>query len=439
LNQGLKLFGKYVSANLLGMIGFSCYILADTFFVARGLGSNGLAALNLGLVMYTLMTATGQMIGIGAGTRYGVAKARRDTEEMNRSFTQAVYMVIFASVVFLSMGIFYSESIVRFLGADEDTFHMTNTYLSMIYLFSPAFLWNQVMNCFVRNDENPGLAMKAMLVGSLVNTMFDYIFIFPLNMGMFGGVLATCMCPISSLCVLSIHVIKRKQQFHFCRCMPSFTRVVNICGLGMAAFINDMSSAITMFLFNWTILGLEGNLGVAAYGVVSNLAYVAVYIFTGIAQGVQPIISDAYGRKDNVRVKLMYRYAVTLTLIIAVVTYAVIFLFTSPIAGAFNREGDMHLQELAVFGLKLYFIGFLFGGINIVTSSYFGAIEKVRKSFIVSILRGFVVIVPVLLILAKFAGMTGVWMTFPCTELLVLAVSVCFMRKEKMTWKGESV
>ncbi|MGI6094469.1 MAG: MATE family efflux transporter [Lachnospiraceae bacterium] len=432
MNHGLRIFSKYVSANVLGMIGISCYILADTFFIARGLGSNGLAALNLAIVMYSLIYAAGQMIGIGGGTQYAVAGARQDQIAMDMAFMQSIYMVTLVGILFVTAGLFFSGPISFFLGADEATFVMTNTYLRMIFLFSPVFMMNQVMIAFVRNDGNPALSMAAMLLGSGANIVLDYIFIFINNWGMFGAVLATCLAPAISLSLLSIHVIRRKNRFHLRRCLLRPKQMGNIAGLGMAAFINEISSGMLLFLFNLTILGLEGNIGVAAYGVVANLALVAVAMFTGVAQGVQPIISEAYGKSDRIQIRQMYRYAILVSVWIAVLLYVAVYAFHASIVEAFNSEHNARLQEMAMDGLKLYFVGFLFAGPNIITASCFGAMEKVRKSFVLSVLRGIVVIVPVLLLLARICGMTGVWLAFPCTELLVLFISICFVKDKKV-------
>lgn len=429
MNKELRTFGRYVSANVLGMIGLSCYILADTYFIAKGLGGDGLAALNLAIVMYSVISAVGQMIGIGGGTRYGVARAREDQREMNHAFTQAFYMIVAAAILFEVCGIFLSEPLTYLLGANEDTFAMTHIYLKVMLLFSPAFLCNQLMLGFVRNDGKPALCMVAMLAGSGLNIILDYVFIFVTKWGMFGAVFATCLAPITSLCVLFSHKIKGNNHFHLHRCKLQIKQIGMTAGLGLSAFINETSSAIILFLFNLVILSLEGNIGVAAYGVVANLALVAVAMFNGIANGVQPIISEAYGKADFAKTKLQYRYAVRTALCVATILYAAIFLFTTPIVAAFNGENNATLQSLAEIGLQLYFIGFFFAGFNIITASYFGATEKIRQSFLLSILRGLVLIIVMLVLLSKICGMIGVWLTFPCTEVLALGIAVYLMRR----------
>mgnify|MGYP005799533477 FL=1 len=156
-------FVKYSSLNVLGMIGLSCYILADTFFVSKGLGTNGLAALNLAIPIYSFIHGSGLMIGMGGGTAYSIYSSRREHTSANRAFTNAVYLAAALAVVFVLTGVFFSETITDLLGADDDVYDMTKTYLQVILLFAPAFLLNNVLLCFVRNDGAPQLSMAAMM------------------------------------------------------------------------------------------------------------------------------------------------------------------------------------------------------------------------------------------------------------------------------------
>lgn len=177
---------------------------------------------------------------------------------------------------------------------------MINTYLKFILIFAPAFIINDVLICFVRNYNNPNLSMYAMLVGSLSNIILDYIFIFifPLQLGIFGTVFATGLAPITSILILSLPPIKRKNQFHFIKIKPNIKITLNTLSLGFPSLVTEVSCGIVIIVFNMIILNLIGNIGVAAYGIVANLSLVVVAVYTGIAQGIQPLISKSYGSND---------------------------------------------------------------------------------------------------------------------------------------------
>ena len=185
--------------------------MADTFFVSADLGTKGLTALNLAFPMFCLMNGIGLMIGMGGGTCYSLARSRRETQRANQIFTNAAYLTFTASALFFFVGVFLSESLVRILGADDTMFALTNTYSKVMLLFAPAFFTNNLLQCFVRNDGNPALSMAAMITGSISNVILDYIFIFPLSMGIFGSIFATGLSPIISIIVLSpySHFIKK--------------------------------------------------------------------------------------------------------------------------------------------------------------------------------------------------------------------------------------
>ncbi len=340
----LKDFFRYVILNICGMIGLSCYILADTFFISNGLGANGLTALNLAIPIYSFIHGSGLMLGMGGATKYSICRGQKDYKHADSAFSNTICIMSIWAVIFVLTGIFFSEKLTKLLGADEDVFQMTKTYLQVILLFAPAFMANDILNCFVRNDGNPKLSMIGMLTGSFSNIVLDYIFIFPLNMGILGAVFATGLAPLISLTVLSRHWLTKQNQFHFVGITSSFRMTGTIISLGVPSFITEMASGIVIIAFNTIILHLQGNIGVAAYGVVANLSLVVISIYTGIAQGTQPILSRAYGYGDCESQKQILKYALRTILVISCGIYLIFLLSANPIVSVFNREQHIQLQ-----------------------------------------------------------------------------------------------
>ena len=427
-----KEFCRYVSLNVLGMIALSCYILADTFFVSKGLGTNGLAALNLAIPVYSFISGSGLMFGMGGATKFSISKSQGDTARANQAFTNTLFLVCAFAAVFFLTGLFFSRNIVELLGADEAVFQMTQTYLRVILLFAPMFMMNNVLLCFVRNDGAPQLSMAAMIGGSLSNIVLDYVFIFPFGMVIFGAVLATGFAPVISMLILSPFFLKKKNTFRPVKCIPGRRLMADIFSGGFPSLLSEVSSGIVIIIFNMLILGLEGNTGVAAYGVIANLSLVVISVYTGIAQGVQPILSKSYGHGDRPRIQSVFRYALITAAAFSVAVYTVIFFNAAPIADIFNSEGDPLLAEIAVGGLRLYFTGCLFAGLNIILSVYFTSTEYPLPAHVISLCRGFLVIIPLAFLLSKAAGMTGIWLTFPLAEMLVCILAVVlYLRSPK--------
>lgn len=422
-------FARYTMLSVLGTLGVSCYILADTFFVSKGLGTNGLTALNLAIPVYNFIHGTGLMLGMGGATGFSVCKSQGREEKGNRIYMNTIYLAVLFSSLFVLAGFFLAEPLALLLGADADVLTMTVTYLRWLLLFSPAFIFNDVLLCFVRNDESPKLSMIAMLIGSIANILLDYIFIFPMHRGIFGAILATGLSPMISIGILLLHWLWKKNTMSLTKAGWSVNLVKQDLSLGFPSFLAQFSSGVVMILFNAIILRLEGNTGVAAYGVIANLSLVIVGVYTGIAQGIQPLVSRFYGKENRERIQTVLRYAVVTMLVVSAVVYLLIFVFAQPIASVFNSENNPALQKIAVTGLKLYFISSPFAGYNIILAIFFTSVEMPAPAHILSILRGFVLILPIAFVMSLLWGMTGMWLTYPITELLVSILGFVFYKK----------
>lgn len=428
-------FFKYVSANVFGMIGLSCYILADTFFIARGVGADGLTALNLAIPVYSFMNGTGLMIGMGGATRYSLLFHTANPKTRNTVFTHAFCYATIASVFFFVIGLFFCGPLARILGADADILPLTKGYLQILLLFAPMFLYNNLLLSFLRNDSAPRLAMAGMLIGSFSNIILDYVFVFPLNMGMTGAALATGVAPVISMLVQSAHFLRKKHHFRLTRAFPRPKQIADISALGVSSLITEVSSGIVIIVFNFLILNLSGNLGVAAYGIVANIALVLVSVFTGVSQGIQPLLGRYFGagkQKEPHRVLLL---AFFVSLLFAAVSYIVIAFWRDPITELFNRDHNALLHTIAADGMMLYFPAFFFVGINICSATFLTCAEQPGWAFLLSSLRGFLLIIPVSLCFSALWGMTGIWLTMPFSEAAVTVLALFLLRKQKYSRK----
>lgn len=417
-------FARYVSQNILGMIGLSAYILADTFFISQAEGSRGITALNLILPVYSLIFAIGSMIGSGSATRFKIHRARKE-HCADTYFSNAIWFTLLLSLIFMAIGCFIPDKLVALLGGNEEIVAVGTSYTRIFMLFSPFFMWNYIFNAFVRNDNSPSLAMAATLLSSLFNIVMDYILMFPLQMGMKGAALATAISPIIGILVCSLHFFSGQNSIRFQIIRPSIRRLIQSCQLGVAAFVGEISSGVITMVFNFLILSLAGNVGVAAYGVVANTAIVATSIFNGVAQGSQPLLSDFYGKGNKKSVKKVFVLSSGTTLVLSVLVMIFANLSAETITSVFNHEQNMKMAEYAIAGMRLYFIGFLFAGFNIIGTGFLSATAQAGWAFVTSILRGFVAITVFAFLLSVLFGMTGIWLAFPASECLT-SIVMCF-------------
>lgn len=421
-----KNFAKYVSQNILGSLGVSCYILVDTFFISQASGANGITVLNLSLPIYSLIFAIGAMVGIGAATRYAILKAQQD-KRGEEYFSNSILCLLLCSIFFVLAGIFVPEGVLQIMGADRQIMELGVDYVRIFLLFTPFFMINYVFTAFVRNDNDPTLAMIATVASSLFNVVFDYVFMFPMHMGLAGAALATAVSPVVSILICSLHFRKKENTIRFQWQLPSVQALGKSCQLGFSSFIGEMSNGITVMVCNFLILSIAGNIGVAAYGVVANIALVAVAIYNGISQGSQPLISACYGKGDRMAVKKLLGLGIGTAMVISVLVYGIVFGFTEPIVNIFNSEKSLEMAQYAYKGLRMYFTGFFFAGFNIVAVGYLSATEHAAGAFLTSILRGLVAIIAFAYILAYFFGFTGIWMAFLAAEAVTGIVAVLFL------------
>ena len=424
-----KQFFKYVSQNIFGLLGTSCYILADTYFIAQAAGTDGVTLLNLCLPIYNLIFAFGSMIGLGAATRYAILWAQGDARAQ-RYFSNAIFSVCILAVPFMLVGIFRPDGLLRLMGGDADIVALGMNYARIFLMFTPFFMCNYVVASFVRNDGDPSLAMVATLSGSLFNVVFDYIFIFPMGLGLPGAALATAISPILSIAVCSAHFIKKSNTITFVRKAPSVRLLAQSCQLGISGFVGELSSGVTTTVFNFLLLRLAGNVAVAAYGVVANFALVATAIFNGVAQGAQPLVSQCYGKNEMAGARKLLLLGCGTALGLAALLYGVVFGYTDALTALFNSENSALMAAFAHSGMRIYFVGYIFAGCNIVAAGYLGAVNRPAEASITSLCRGMVAIVVCSLVLSALFGMNGVWAAFPVSEAITLALTVFLLKRK---------
>ncbi len=418
-----KIFLKYLIPSVGGMLGVSLYVLGDTMVVGRGIGSVGLAALNISIPIINVFNGLGLLFGVGAATAISISRGRGDDRQVNNIFTISLIISILLGIVITVLRVFFLDELCIALGASKDTFQMSKDYLGVLMSFSILFLLNYTLTVLVRNDGNPNLAMWGMLAGSIINVILDYIFIFIFDWGMAGAAYATSISPMLGLMILSVHFIKKKNNMKLIKIRLEFNLLKRIVSNGFASFIVELSAGIVIFIFNKVIIDLIGDIGVSAYSIIANLSLIATAIFTGIGQAIQPIVSINFGAGKIKRVYEAGKYAIYTSLIVGVLFYMSGLLFPEFLVSVFSKN-DKVLLDITVKGIRIYFISFILMGINIVITSYLQSKEYAKASMKISILRGFVFTVVYLLTLSKIFGITGVWMTLPFAELSAVIISI---------------
>lgn len=431
-----RLLLRYSLPSVASMVGISLYILADTYFIANGIGETALAALNIALPGYSFIGCIGNMIGIGGATAFAIARENGDRGTHRNVFTLCIAFVLLCGAAFLLCGIFAARRVSLLLGASSSTLPYVETYIRMLLIFAPFFLVNNVITAFVRNDRAPNLAMVSMLSGVLFNIVFDYVFIYITGWGMFGAILATCLAPVVGLAVLSLHFLRRRNTFALVRTRPELGIYHKILRGGSATFITEIAAGLVILAFNFKLLSLLGDVGVAAYGVISNTAYVMLSIFNGLGQGVQPLVSSNYGAGQGERCREILGKGALASLVVSTLLVATVLIFNKPVVALFNRDANQALAAIAERGIVIYFTSFLFCGVNIMAIAYYQAMMRSGVAVGVSLMRGILGVAAGLAILPGLLGADGVWLTAPFAEIMASAMVLTLLLRERRRPEG---
>lgn len=420
-------FFRFVAFSVLSMMGQSLFVLADTYFVANGVGTQGLAALNIVLPIVNIINGIGWMLGVGGATQFSLSKIRRQTKIANRHFTQTMLTALSLALLFTGISQIIKRPILLFLGATPDLYPMANNYFTILSLFAPFFILNNSLVTFIRNDNNPRLAMIGMLLGGAFNIVFDYIFIYIFRWGLAGAAIATVFSPAVSLIVCSYHFRSSRTILAFERFSFEGKYLLVTIQNGLSSFLNEFSSAFVMLIFNLVVVRLAAETGVAAYGIVANMNLIAIAIFTGVGQGFQPLVSTYYGDKNPSAMRKVGQLGLITSLLISGIMVLIGWVLPDMIVAIFNRENNLQLASLAEVGVKYYFTSFIFTGINFTFIFYLSAIHQGEKSMLISALRGFILVLPVVYVMSRHYGLNGVWWSMTIVELLTFIVSIIIL------------
>ncbi|MGL4654835.1 MAG: MATE family efflux transporter [Sarcina sp.] len=426
-----KLLWKYMIPSIGGMLGLSVCIFFDTMFIGRRLGEIGLASLNIAVPLFNLYYAIAMTFGVGGATALSIAIGQKKVHKANAIFTSSMIGAIAVIILLNILSYFFIDNICYILGASKETFPYVKEYISIVLNFNFIFILSNVLNVFVRSDKAPKLSMMSIIVTNIANIVLDYIFIYPLNMGMEGAALATTIAQGVGVIILFIHFFSSHNSLHIEFSEISFRKIGKIISNGMPSFVTELSAGFVILVFNNVILAIGGNIAVSAYGIIANVALIFLAVFNGISQGMQPLISINHGAKKEERVKVLFKKSFEISLIVGIIFFIIGVAFPRQIINIFTSQTGS-LINITAYGLRIYFVAFIFMGVNIVGIAYLQAMQKNKISFILSTFRGLILTIVLVIILSKILGLTGVWLTIPIVEFTTFIAFLLFKRKNKI-------
>ena len=430
-----NLFISYLLPSISATLVTSIYILADTIMIGKGIGSLGIAALNIILPIFNLFFGFGMLFGVGGSVLMSVCHGKGDVKTGQKYFTSAFLTTITLGFSFALLGNLFLRPLVYLLGATDTIIELTISYGRYVMTGAPIFMMSSLLQAFVRNDKAPRLAMIAVIVGGVSNVLLDYIFIFPLKMGIGGAAAASVIGVSITVFILCLHFLSKDSTIRLIKDGFSLSLIKDILCNGFSSFLLEMANGIVIFLFNLQLIRYVGEIGVVVYGIISNSSLVAISLSNGIAQAAQPIIATNFGARLWQRVNIVRKLGLLTAFIIGTLLFLSGLLYPKYIIQIFiNPTSDV--ISMAIPAIRIYFLAFIPSALNIFFCNYFQGIINPSRSLIICLLRGVILCTIFIFIFPKFWGVTGIWAVVPTVEFVTLFVSFFFIEKSKKSFES---
>ncbi|GAA9589909.1 HP1184 family multidrug efflux MATE transporter [Helicobacter pylori] len=420
-----KLFFYYFIPLAFSMISLSTYSMIDGMFVGKKLGKEAIAAVNIAWPIFPGLIAYELLFGFGAASIVGYFLGQNKTHRARLVFSSVFYFVAI-SVFILSMALLpFSETIARLFGSNDALLSMSKRYIEIILMGAVFMVLHPLADVFVVNDKRPILAMVAMLIGSLANIFFNYLFIFVLKVGVQGSAIATVIGHAIGVLVLMQHFWFKKGQLYFIKRF-SLSSVISSAKSGVPQSTAEFSASIMILLFNTAIMHTAGERFVSMYGIVMYNAIIFFTTLFAISQGIQPIASFSYGARNLERVKEVFVFGLKVAFCIGIVFYGAYYFLDEFLIKLYlqpSEQDPLFMQETKR-AMNIYYVGYVFLGMTLLCAVFFQSIQRTKSSFIITISHtlGFMVIL--LPILSHFYGINGVWVTYPIAQFLAFLVAL---------------
>ena len=429
----LKTILRYTIPSVVSMWVFTIYTMVDGIFIGRYVGPLGLAGVNITMPLINLTFAIGIMIAVGSSTLIAIHYGEGDWTAGNKIFTTAVYSLLTCGILISLIITIFIDPIIYFLGGNDILYPYIKDYLRIIILFCTCYMTGYALEIYIKVDGNPVYPTLCVVTGGVVNILLDYIFVVLFHFGIKGAALATGLSQVTTTSLLFYYIFFKTKRVKFTKITYSIFNLLKIMKVGFAEFLAEVSTGISIFVFNLVILKQLGESGISAFGIIGYISSFITMTMIGFNQGVQPIFSFNLGAKEYKKISQIMKISFSILTLLGIFFYTIINIFSLNIVTVFLSEiKDISLTQRA---LTIYSFAYLICGFNIFIAGYFTALDRVKLSTIITSLRGIVLLITLILLLPKLFGTPGIWITVFVTELLTLVVSIIFIKSYNPIFK----
>lgn len=424
-----KLLLKFSIPAIIGMVVNALYNVVDRMYIGW-IGPLAMTGIGLSLPLMTLLMGFGMLVGIGAGSRISIKLGEGHQDEAERILGNAFTLLFFIMGAVMVLGLLFKTPLLYLFGASEATIGYADEYLTII-LYGAIFQGLGFgLTGVMRSEGHPTIAMMTTIGAALTNIVLDPIFIFGLDMGIAGAALATILSQFFSMMVVIYHFTKGKSRLklHSKNLKLSKAVVISIVSIGMSPFFMQVAASVVSVIANNALKAYGGDIAIGAMTVINAITIFFLMPIFGINQGTQPIVGYNYGAREYGRVKQALKLAITAGVSVATTGFILTQFLTEPLVRIFNS--DPELIAVATKGMRIFLSMLPLVGFQIISANYFQAVGKAPKAIFLSLLRQVLVLIPLLIILPKIFGLTGVWYAGPTADFVASLLTAIFLFKE---------
>lgn len=421
---------QFILPTIIGQICFFLFTIIDGIFVGNGIGEDALGAVNIVFPFIMVINAIYMLIIVGGVAITAIRFGRGDKIGGNAAFMHAFVIMLGLGIVLTIGGIVCAKPLAYFFGANDTYMPYVVDYLIFYSIFIVPSALSMLLQFFCRTDGSPMLVMIATIVASACNIFLDWLFVFPLHMGMRGAAIATGISQTVSFLIMLLHFFFKKGSLRFQPFSFQKRLLGKIFLRGFPETIAQFAVPLFTICMNHVLLSYIGEIAVNAYSVIGYVASFSVAIFIGVSSGVQPLFGEAYGEKADGDLKFYFRISVVINIIGSASVYILLLFVGKPICNLFGTNKET--SDFIISVLPQYAWGFVPMSLNTIVSSYLYSTKRTVESVVANVCRSFIFTIPVVFLLPFVFGEMMIWFTFGICECFSLAISFfCLVFSER--------
>lgn len=408
------------------------YNVSDTIFIGKGVGALAIGGLAIAFPIQMLIMGFAQMVGIGGASAISRSLGAEKKEKADEFAGNSFFSIFILSGLFAIFGLIFTDELLTIFGATEKLLPYAKDYITIIFYGSVFFSFAMMSNNIIRAEGNSKVAMFAMILGAGLNIIIDPIFIFLLDFGIKGAALATIIAQFISFCYVLYYMYSGKSSLKVKphHLIPRINIIKEIFSVGFSAFARSSTSTIFAIVVNNSLRIYGGDIAITIFGIVNRVIAFLFMPIVGVVQGMQPIAGFNYGAKEYSRVKEVIKLSIITSTTIAILGWIIGESIPHIIIRAFTDNMNIVNEGSMVFRIVIAMIPLL--GIQFVGATVFQSIGKAKPALILSLLRQFIILTPLILILPKIYNLElfGIWLSFPIADILASIITISLLKRE---------